>query len=202
MTEGITDVHTDPVTVCDHASAAMLITDSAHRLLLIERAHQPHGYAPPAGHVFDHIGADTHDYATAFIDAAVTEVREETGLTVRPVDLSLVLDRWSGNRCSRPLADDRKAGHAWRVFETDRFTGNLTRTVEARSVGWYGAAQVEMFAERTTRFVAGHLTEAEFQRAPGLEPIWVWWLNVLGRLPNIPGPHAAACAQYAERKHR
>ena len=192
-------MHTDPAARCDHSVAAVLITDPGDRLLLLERANRPRGFAPPAGHVFDHDGADRVDYEPAFLNAAVNEVREETALTVDSRRLRLVLDRWAPNRCSRPLAASEKAGHAWRVFETSDYHGMPRTTAEALTVRWYGAADVERLAAYTASVIADGYDDTALAAGPGLEPIWVWWLHELGRLPNITQAQAMACARHTER---
>ena len=47
-------------------------------LVLIERAHEPHGWALPGGFV---------DYGEQLADAAIREAKEETGLDVELVEL-------------------------------------------------------------------------------------------------------------------
>lgn len=197
-------MHTDPGKRCDHSVAATLLVDASNCMLLVRRANVPLGYAPPAGHVFDHHNPAEVDYDPMFLLAAINEVREETGLTVQAEHMRLVLDRWSANRCGRHLRPGEKAGHAWRVFEARVFSGVVvTSTAETLDAVWMSPLQVEVLARRTVEFVQGYHSTEDFRRAPGLEPVWVWWFQVLGMLPNISGAEAVQCSNFADGdRHR
>lgn len=153
------------VSVCDNAVVGALVFNDAGRLLLIERAGWPKGFAPPAGHV------DQHGMPE---DAARTEVAEETGLTV--VRLSPVLREWRPGVCgSRSEPGPQGWGHAWTVFSAE-VTGAPAPTAEARSVGWYGRAELQALADRTVRYAHGLIRADVFADHPGLEPVWLRWL--------------------------
>lgn len=194
-------------TPCTHAVSAVLIVDSADRVLLIERNTAPYGYAPPAGHAFEHGHPIDIGYTSAFINSAVEEVREETGLSVNPHRLNLVLDRHANNRCRRRVETDKTPGHLWRVFETNQFDGELLTepTRETAALRWVGPQGLEALAAITIALTKAEITPQEFDRHPGLEPVWLWWLSVLGRLPNIADTdalHGLLWAERARRDHR
>lgn len=198
---------TEPTTpkACTHAVSAVLITDTANRILMIERNTAPYGYAPPAGHAFEHGHPNDIGYMAAFVTTAVEEVREETGLTIEPGQLTLVLDRHANNRCRRPAGDGQPGpGHLWRVFETAAFDGqpHTRSTRETASLRWVGPAELEELATRTIGLTRAEYTAEEFDRNPGLEPVWLWWFSVLGRLPNIMDTDALNGLLWAEQTHR
>lgn len=164
---------------CDNAVVGVLVR-RAGRLLMIERAGVPKGFAPPAGHVEGHGTAE---------DAARAELAEETGLTA--VSLDVVLERWRGGVCgSRDLPGPRGWGHLWTIFEAEA-VGEPSGTAEARSVGWFTPAEVQALADRTVAFADGDVSAAEFAERPGLEPVWLAWLSDLGVIRVSPVDLAA-----------
>lgn len=194
-------MHTDPATTCDNSTAAVLVTDIAERTLLVDRATHPHGWAPPGGHVFEHTNPADVNFDIAFMSAAVRETREETGVTPDHTRLRMVYDRWVDNRCRRRIADHGRAGHHWRVFATDAFTGTASdHSPEVHNVAWIGETDIEAMAHRTARYVAGLVDLNSWRSNPGLEPVWVWHLHTLGRLPNISPADALACLKSAEQE--
>lgn len=150
---------------CDNRVSGVVCGDGAGRVLLIERAKPPAGFAPPAGHVDGHGGFDA---------AARTEVWEETGLTV--VGLRPLLRRWRPGVCgSRELPGPSGWGHEWAVYAAE-VAGAPVVTDETRSVAWFGPADVQVLADRTVAFAAGVVPAEDFAAAPGLEPVWLLWL--------------------------
>lgn len=160
--------------VCDNASVGVLIFDGQGRLLLIERGRWPWGWAPVAGHVYDE-----HDSTEA---AAYAEADEEVGLHLE--HLEEVAGGWRTNRCRRPVAEGAPVGHQWTLYRATA-TGEPHTTAEARSVRWAPPAELQSLADRTAAHARGDLTAEEFAAAPGLEPVWVYWLNVLGLITVV-----------------
>jgi ADP-ribose pyrophosphatase YjhB (NUDIX family) len=149
--------------VCDNASVGVLITDDAGRYLMFDRATPPPGCAPPAGHVWD----DHRSYD----DAARAEVSEEVGLTVETLE-RLPIGGWRHNRCRR-TPGSRGLGHEWQVFRAT-VTGTLVPSVrETRNVRWLTVGEMQALAERTVSYAYAEMSDAEFARAPGIEPVWV-----------------------------
>lgn len=161
---------------CNNTSVGILV-ERAGSLLLIERAKYPHGFAPPAGHV-----EDTESYE----QAAGRELAEEVGLAVSGLRLALPLRR-IGNRCRRPGGDH----HHWQVYAAAT-SGELVRSVdETRSVRWADREGLKALADRTHSYLSGAVAEPEWQRAPGLEPVWAVLLTELGWIGNPLGARGA-----------
>lgn len=145
--------------VCDNTSVGIMIRRD-DKVLLIERKKPPFGFAPPAGHVDDH---------GSFEQAAKDEVHEEVGLTV--VSLKLLDERKRENYCRR------KGGtwHQWKLYEA-QVEGELEPSLdETKQAGWYSKEQVEELSKRTEKYLAGEISEEEWQNKPGLETTWLQW---------------------------
>lgn len=149
---------------CDNTSVGVIITNDAGEYLVFKRATFPPGTAPVAGHVDDH--GTTRQ-------AAEAEVREEVGLTV--VSLTEVTTEWRSNRCRR-LPGPHGTGHQWTIYRAT-VTGHLDPSQrETRNARWISPAEVSALCDRTYRYAAGRLSDAEFAEHPGIEPVWVRWL--------------------------
>ena len=169
--------------ICDGKSAAVLIYDEAGRLLAHTRATAPAGIAlGPAGHVDDvHPGA-THT------DAAVCETQEEYGLTVTPDGLDLVLHRWLPNRCGADIPALPNGGHEWMVYRARAWSGQpVAAPDEVQALHWCTPAQLQHLADRTIAYVRGRLAEEDWQACPGMEPVWVYMVEMLN-LVRLPDP--------------
>jgi 8-oxo-dGTP pyrophosphatase MutT (NUDIX family) len=154
---------------CDNASVGVVIERDG-RYLVFTRATFPAGVAPCAGHVFD-----DHDGYEA---AAAAEAREELGLTVTSLDLAVARE-WRANRCRR-LRGPQGTGHWWQVYRAT-VSGTLRPSPrETRSARWADPAELQTLAARTARYARGEVTDGEFARNPGIEPVWVRWLCDLG----------------------
>lgn len=157
------------VAPCNHTSVGMLV-ERGGCLLLIKRADGA-GFAPPAGHV---------DPGETYREAAARELVEEVGLTATA--LRLVLDGRRDNRCRRPGGTH----HVWEVYETSG-VGEVVRSEdETRSVIWVGRGTLRTLTNATRAYLAGDISEADWQRSPGLEPVWLDMLTALERIvrPN------------------
>ena len=151
---------------CDHTSVGLMVWKN-NRLLLIERRKPPYGVAPPAGHVDDH---------GSYEDAARSELEEEVGL--EPTELRLLAEGRKENCCRRPNGN----WHYWKIYEvTAKGTVKLCST-EARSSGWYSIPELIELCQRTKLYLAGEVSEFEWQERPGMEPVWCNWLAELGVL--------------------
>ncbi|WP_460304525.1 NUDIX domain-containing protein [Actinocorallia aurea] len=180
--------------MCDTASAGVIIEDGEGRVLLLTRATAPSGLAPAAGHVFDGHeieGADgALDEEASFRAAAIAELAEELGLTLRDADMAHVTGGWRPSPCRRPLPPGCEPGHEWRVYRASAssVTGVLAPAPdEAKGARWYTPAEVQALADRTAAQALGTVSDAEFDAAPGLQAVWVRWLADAG-LVSIPEP--------------
>ncbi|MFI1226183.1 MULTISPECIES: NUDIX hydrolase [Streptomyces] len=149
---------------CDNTSVGILITDHQGRYLVFDRATLPHGTAPAAGHNDDHGSPE---------DAARAEVEEELGLTV--TGLTRITGGWRENRCRR-LPGARGTGHDWTVFHA-AVTGELVPSArETKNVRWIDSDALQELTDRTVAHAQGRMSGAEFEAAPGIEPVWIQWL--------------------------
>ena len=109
-----------------HFSVGALIEEGG-KLLLIDRAQKPFGWASPAGHI---------DKSETPLKAIKREVMEETGLEVTKA--SLVIEEFvAWNECSRGIK-----GHYWYVFRC-QVKGQLKSSSEAKSIGWHKAKDAQ-----------------------------------------------------------
>lgn len=150
----------------------MLITGAAG-LLVFERATPPTGLAPVAGHVNEHGGPE---------HAARAEVSEEVGLTV--THLHPLLTQWCPNRCGRTPTGP--VGHQWWIFHAE--VGGVLRpsAAEVRAPRWIGTEELQLAALRTVAYAEGHVDRTEFERRPGLVPVWCHFLHALRRIELSP----------------
>ena len=175
--------------VCDGLSVGVLIFDEHNRMLMITRANAPVGIAPVAGHVRDENPEYTH------ADAAVVETEEEVGLTVAREGLVSVYSRWHANRCGAQVPAP-SLGHDWGVFRAKKWSGQVQEAPdEVKAAHWYDPDQVQALADRTVSYAHGLISEDEWQRFPGLEPVWVDIFSITpapgdpGRMMvNLPDP--------------
>lgn len=153
-----------PVQACDHTSVGILVKRDAC-LLLIERARPPYGLAPPAGHV---------DGSPSFEEAARRELYEEVGLRTSGVRL-LAAGR-KQNPCRRPGG----SWHYWKVYEAIDAVGDIHASPdEAKRSSWATRSELEELANRSRNFRLGKISNKDWERSPGLEPVWEEWLTEL-----------------------
>lgn len=152
--------------VCDNKSVGMIIKRD-NKILLIERKKPPFGFAPPAGHVDD---------KGSFENAAKEEVKEEVGLTSKKITL-LAEDR-KENPCRRKGG----AWHYWKIYQVEA-EGEINRSEdETKQAGWFSDGQIKTLAKRTEKFLTGNISPEEWQKSPGIEPVWCDWFRELGIL--------------------
>jgi ADP-ribose pyrophosphatase YjhB (NUDIX family) len=134
------------------------------KLLLIERKKPPFGFAPPAGHV---------DGRKSFEDAAQSELQEEVGLCVK--ELELVAEGRRENPCRR----ENGTWHYWKVFHVSAFGEINASKCEVKRFIWCSAEDLRALRRRTEDFLAGKISQAEWEERPGLEPVWSEFLTEL-----------------------
>lgn len=150
--------------VCDNKSVGMIIRKGTD-ILLIERRKPPFGFAPPAGHVDD---------KGTFENAAQEEVEEEVGLT--PLEIKLVTEGRKDNPCRR----EGGTWHYWKIYEVQA-AGEIKRSEdETKQAGWFSPDQIKSLADRTNDYLSGKIPEEEWQKSPGIEPVWLEWFKELG----------------------
>lgn len=134
------------------------------KLLLIERARFPFGFAIPAGHV---------DGDPTYEDSAKRELQEEVGLESEA--LELVAEGRKENVCRR----EDGTWHYWKIYRVAS-TGDLIRSEdETKQAGWYTRDQIKALARRTEKYNDKEIPEEEWEKDPGLEPVIYEWLKEL-----------------------
>ncbi len=150
--------------ICDNKSVGMLIY-KGDDLLLIERMKFPFGFAPPAGHVDD---------KGTFENAAKEEVEEEVGLV--PTNMELIKEGRKENPCRR----EGGTWHYWKIYKVDTEGDIKPSEDETKQAGWFSKNQIEELANRTEEYRAGKVSEDDWQKTPGIEPVWYEWFKELG----------------------
>ena len=150
--------------VCDHTSVGMLVWRDG-KLLLIERKKFPFGFAPPAGHV---------DGDESFETAACRELKEEVGLGV--VTMKVLFEGRKDNMCRR----EDGAWHYWKIYEVKALGSVKNSKEETKKYCWADKRKLEKLARKTEEYLKGGISEKNWQKSPGLEPVWHEILKDLG----------------------
>lgn len=149
--------------ICDHTSVGMLVWKD-EKLLLIERAKFPFGFAVPAGHV---------DGDSSYEKSAQRELKEEVGLEAN--ELKLVAEGRRENPCRR----EDGTWHYWKMYQT-KVTGDIYRSKdETKQVGWYTKDQMRKLGNKTQKYNSKEISEEEWDKNPGLEPVMYEWFKEL-----------------------
>jgi len=151
------------VKICDHTSVGVLIWRN-EELLLIERKKPPFGFAPPAGHL------DSHG---TYENAAKIEVREEVGLCL--VCLELLTEGKRNNPCRRSNGN----WHYWKVYQGNAVGNVKPSGDETKGFIWANKQLLKNLAERSSLYIAGGVSDLDWQRTPGIEPVWLDWFKEL-----------------------
>ncbi len=109
-----------------HKSVGAIIRNG-DKILLLDRASLPYGFAAPAGHVEP--GEDPED-------AITREVKEETNLHVIASQI-LSNEVLNNNLCKRG-----GKVHEWFVFECS-VKGNIRKNEESKSLNWYSVNEIK-----------------------------------------------------------
>lgn len=149
--------------ICDHTSVGMIVW-KRENLLLIERGRKPFGFAPPAGHV---------DADILFEDSAKRELFEEVGLTA--TNLKLLIEGRKENPCRR----EGGTWHQWKIYEI-KTTGEIKRSEdETKQARFVSRKEIKSLMVRTEKYLNKEITEEEWEKAPGIEPVWYDWFKKL-----------------------
>jgi ADP-ribose pyrophosphatase YjhB (NUDIX family) len=110
-----------------HRSAGAIIKNKEGKILLIDRANFPYGFACPSGHIEEGESPE---------DAMVREVKEEVHLSVQKY--KPILNEFNAaNTCKRGIK-----GHDWHIFEVIEWGGKAKGNEEAKSIGWYSPEEI------------------------------------------------------------
>ena len=149
--------------ICDHKSVGMFVWESG-KLLLIERGRPPYGFAVPAGHVDDDL---------TYEDAAKRELKEEVGLDTD--SLELIKEGKKENYCRRKDG----AWHYWKLFKIVS-SGEIVRSEdETKQAVWYTVDRIKGLASRTEIYLQGKISDGDWRKNPGLEPVMYEWFKEL-----------------------
>lgn len=158
---------------CDNRSVGVILTNDHNEYALLTRGRFPIGIAPPAGHIDGHGSPE---------QAAIDEVGEELGvaLAIDGLRRSAIMNRRVENVCRREGGDY----HIWNVYEAcvDKGTVLLPDPLETNGAKWYTDDEVALLAERTRLYSAGKVSDGEWAARPGLEPVWLDFLQELGHI--------------------
>ena len=117
---------------CDHTSVGMLVWKD-DKLLLIERARFPFGFAVPAGHV---------DGDKTFEEAAIRELKEEVGLEAKVA--KLLIEGRKENKCRREGGD----WHYWKIYQMETKGEVIRSKDETKSAGWYTKSEIKKLEDK------------------------------------------------------
>jgi len=149
--------------ICDHKSVGMLVWRDK-KLLLIKRKKPPFGFAPPAGHI---------DQDSSYETAAQRELKEEVGLETK--NIKLLIDGYKNNPCRRLGG----AWHYWQIYQI-KAAGLVKRSKdETKQAGFYTKTDLLKLAKKTEKYLKGDVKLADWEKSPGLEPVWYKWLKEL-----------------------
>lgn len=151
---------------CDHTSVGVLVYRTG-RLLLIERQRPPYGFAPPAGHV---------DTRGSYQIAAAAELLEEVGLKAEK--LVLIAQGRRANPCRRPGG----TWHYWKIYRASARGKVRPNISEVKKVTWCSRAELRILANRTIELRKGDVSSEDWKSQPGLEPVWLDWLEMIKAL--------------------
>ncbi|MEI7480343.1 MAG: NUDIX domain-containing protein [bacterium] len=149
--------------ICDHKSVGMFVWKEG-KLLLIERAKFPFGFAVPAGHI---------DGDSTFEESAVRELKEEVGLEA--VSLELILEERKENKCRR----EDGTWHYWKVYQVE-VSGDLKRSEdETKRAVWYTLEEIKGLANKTEKYLNKEIADEDWNDDPGLETVMYEFLKEL-----------------------
>jgi ADP-ribose pyrophosphatase YjhB (NUDIX family) len=144
-----------------------MIIRNGERILLIERRKSPFGFAPSAGHI---------DGKGSYENAAKEEVLEEVGLT--PTKISLIKEGRKENPCRRECG----TWHYWKIFEVETAEALKRSLDETKQAGRFSHDQIADLAKRSKDYLESKISQVDWEKSPGLEPVWLEWFNGLGLL--------------------
>lgn len=147
--------------ICDHTSVGIFVWKK-DKLLLIERKKIPYGFAIPAGHC---------DGDDSFEKASIRELKEETGFDA--TKLELITEGKKENPCGREDGN----WHYWKLYKAD-VKGEINPSKdETKQIGWYSIDEIKILLEKTEKYLNKEISEEEWEKNPGLEPIMTEWFK-------------------------
>ncbi|MEK7217560.1 MAG: hypothetical protein AAB640_00790, partial [Patescibacteria group bacterium] len=73
------------------------------------------------------------------------------------------------NKCRREGGD----WHYWKVYEAQT-SGDLERSEsETKQADWFDMNNIRKLAEKTNAYLKGKVAQEDWDRSPGIEPVWL-----------------------------
>ncbi len=112
-----------------NTSVGIIIKNNSDKILMIDRAAYPYGWACPAGHI---------DARETPSQAAKRETWEETNIDVK--ELKLLHKEYVGwNECVKG-----EKGHYWYVYKALTWEGQERRNLqETKNIGWFSSEEIK-----------------------------------------------------------
>lgn len=112
-----------------HTSVGIIIKDDTGKILMIDRAVSPYGWACPAGHV---------DKGETPKQAAIRETREEVNVGIK--ELKLLHEEYvNWSECVKGVK-----GHHWYVYKATDWTGQEKGDeYETKDIGWFSPEEIK-----------------------------------------------------------
>jgi len=110
----------------------------------------------------------------SFESAARNELKEEVGLQAE--QMKLMAEGRKENPC-------RRAGgtwHYWKIYSVVVSGRVKASQDETKSFIWCSRAALAELSQRTKEYLTGNISETQWIKNPGLEPVWHEWLKHLG----------------------
>jgi 8-oxo-dGTP pyrophosphatase MutT (NUDIX family) len=146
-----------------------MLVERGGQYLLFRRVKPPSCHAPSADHVDELPSLGHPNEAAIYEQAARRELLEEVGLIAERLDLV-----WEG--VTRfPCRRSGGAWHKWRVYRVTVAPDAQPRgkADESRDLTWYWPEELAMLADHTIAYLAGQVSEADWEKSPGLELVWL-----------------------------
>ncbi len=111
-----------------------------------------------------------------FEHSAIRETEEEVGLKVSKV--TLLVEGRKDNKCRRIGG----SWHYWKIYQVETDEDIKRSEDETKQAGWYSIDEIKTLAEKTRSYLGGTISQEDWEKSPGIEPVWYEWFRELGLL--------------------
>ena len=112
-----------------HVSVGAIIKNEDNKILMLDRAYFPFGWACPAGHVDKNEDPE---------QALKREIKEETNLDIKTYKL-LIHEFVEWNKCIKGVK-----GHDWYVYEIGEWQGKIKQNKrEVKEINWFSPDEIK-----------------------------------------------------------
>lgn len=135
----------------------------------------PHGWAPPAAHRHEWLGAaDDVAETMAMAMGATTSGVQWAAATVQTT------------HCSCASVEDGETSHLWEVYRAD--AGEVGDPVASiPPIRWMARDEILAAARRTVSWAQGQISDQEWVADPGIAPVWIYLLTCTGWISRYDG---------------